>query len=46
MGYLPSKAKKMLMPGGQPGGWEGGGGGCWTQLELTDALLPKLDVSN
>ena len=45
MGYLPSKAKKMLMPGGQPGGWEGGGG-CWTQLELTDALLPKLDVSN
>ena len=27
-GNLPSKAKKMLMPGG---------GGGWTQLELTDA---------
>ena len=24
---LPSKAKKVLMPGGQPGG--GGGEGCW-----------------
>ena len=35
-GNLPSKAKKMLMPGGQPGGW--GGGGCWAQVELTDAL--------
>ena len=38
-GNLPSKAKKMLMPGGQPG--EGGGGGegglGWAQLELTDA---------
>ena len=33
-GNLPSKAKKMLMPGGQPGM----GGGCWVQLELTDAL--------
>ena len=32
-GNLPSKAKKMLMPGGQPGGW----GGRWAQLELTDA---------
>jgi len=31
---LPSKAKKMLMPGGQPGGWGG-----WAQVELTDALL-------
>ena len=30
-GNLPSKAKKMLMPGGQPGG------GGWAQLELTDA---------
>ena len=30
-GNLPSKAKKMLMPGGQPGGG-------WAQLELTDAL--------
>ena len=27
---LLSKAKKMLMPGDQPGG----GGGCWAQLEL------------
>ena len=33
-GNLPSKAKNMLMPGGQPGG--GGGGLGWTQLELTD----------
>ena len=32
-GNLPSKAKKMLIPGGQPGG-EGGG---WAQVELTDA---------
>ena len=32
-GNLPSKAKKLLMPGGQP---EGGGGG-WAQVELTDA---------
>ena len=31
-GNLPSKAKKVLMPGGQPG--EGG----WAQVELTDAL--------
>ena len=31
-GNLPSKAKKMLMPGGQPGG-------VWAQVELTDALL-------
>ena len=31
-GNLPSKAKKMLMPGDQPGG-----GGGWAQLELTDA---------
>ena len=31
-GNLPSKAKKMLMPGGQPaGGWG------WAQVELTDA---------
>ena len=34
-GNLPSKAKKMPMPGGQPGGWGGGG---WAQVELTDAL--------
>ena len=32
-GNLPSKAKKMLIPGDQSGG-EGGG---WAQLELTDA---------
>ena len=29
-GNLPSKAKKMLMPGG---------GGGWAQVELTDALF-------
>ena len=31
---LPSKAKKMLMPGGQPGGGGGGGGalGGWIWL--------------
>ena len=28
---LPSRAKKVLMPGGQSGG-------SWVQLELTDAL--------
>ena len=32
---LPSKAKKMLIPGGQPGG-------AWAQVELTDALPLKL----
>ena len=32
-GNLPSKAKKTLMPGGQPGG----GGRGWAQVELTDA---------
>ena len=26
-GNLPCKAKKMLIPGGQPGGGGGGGGG-------------------
>ena len=30
-GNLPSKAKKILMPGSQPGG------GGWAQVELTDA---------
>ena len=35
-GNLPSKAKKILTPGGQLGGG-GGGGGDWAQLELTDA---------
>ena len=34
-GNLPSKAKKMLMPGGQP---KGAGGWGWAQVELTDAL--------
>ena len=29
-GNLPSKAKKMLMPGGHPGG--GGAGRCWNWL--------------
>ena len=29
-GNLPSKAKKMLMPGSQPG--KGGGGGEWLVL--------------
>ena len=33
-GNLPSKAKKMLMPRGQPGV---GAAGDWAQLELTDA---------
>ena len=27
LGNLPSKVKKMLMPGGQPGGGGGGGAG-------------------
>ena len=37
---LPSKAKKMLTPGGQPPGGGGGWGvGGWAQLELTDALM-------
>ena len=31
---LPSKAKKVLMPGISPGG----GGGGWAHLELTDTL--------
>ena len=34
-GNLPSKANKMIMPGGQPGG--GGGLGA-AGIELTDAL--------
>ena len=34
-GNLPSKTKKLLMRGGQPGG--GGGWGFRAQLELTDA---------
>ena len=35
--FSPSKAKKLLMPGGQ----SGGGGGCWAQVELTGALIPE-----
>ena len=34
---LPSKAKKMLIPGAQPGAGGGGGEGG-AQAELTDAL--------
>ena len=37
-GNLPSTAKKVLMPGDQPGG-EGGGVGGWAQVELTDAFI-------
>ena len=33
-GNLPSKAKKLLMPGGQPGG-------CWAQVELTGAIIAE-----
>ena len=36
-GNLPSKAKKVLMPGDQPG-VEGGVGG-WAQVELTDSFI-------
>ena len=42
-GNLPSKAKKMLMPGGKPGGWGGRGRVAgWAQLELTNALVHKI----
>ena len=34
-GNLPSKGKKKLIPGGQPGG------GGWAQVELTDALTKR-----
>ena len=40
-GNLPSKAKQMPVPGGQPG--RGGGGGC-AQLESTDAFYQKLNL--
>ena len=40
-GNLPSKAKKMLMPGGQPGG-----GGGWAQVELTDTLITCHDENS
>ena len=36
-GNLPSKTKKMLMPGGQPGGGRG-----WAQVELSDAVATKV----
>ena len=36
------RQKKVLMPGGQPGG---GGRGRWAQLELTDALQRRLPVN-
>ena len=36
-GNLPAKAKKMLIPGGQPGG-------AWAQVELTDALSQWLMI--
>ena len=39
-GNLPSKAKKMLIPGGQPGG------GGWAQVELTDALIGQIHNSH
>ena len=38
---LPSKAQKILMPGGQPRG--GGEGGGWVQLEFTDALFSQVE---
>ena len=38
-GNLPSKAKKMPVPGGQPRGRGGGGGGA--QGELADGLDPS-----
>ena len=42
---LPSKAKKMLMHGDQPGGQPGeGGGGGWAQVELTDALQCRVTI--
>ena len=37
-GNLPSKAKKMLIPGGQPGRR------AWAQVELTDALSQFLQM--
>ena len=37
-GNLPSKAKKVPMPGSHPRGREGGG---WAQVELADALDPS-----
>ena len=39
-GNLPSKAKKMLMPRGQPRG------GGWAQAELTDALITCHDENS
>ena len=39
-GNLPSKAKNMLIPGGQLRG------GAWEQVELTDALLGEFNVAH
>ena len=38
-GNLPSKAKKMLMPEGQPGGGRGWAGRSWNWLMLRKTLL-------
>ena len=38
-GNLPSKAKKMLMSGGQPGGMLGGGGNDWCIKNLNSLLI-------
>ena len=41
-GNLPSKAKKLPMPGGQPGRGGEGVGPSW--VKLTDALITNLDL--
>ena len=41
-GNLPSKAKKLPMPGGQPGMRGEGVGPSW--VKLTDALITNLDL--
>ena len=38
-GEFAIQGKKMLMPGGQPGG-----GGCWAQVELTGALRLRWQI--
>ena len=37
--YLPSKSKRMLIPGSEPVVGGGGGGGGGAHLELTDAVI-------
>ena len=37
---IQGQKKKMLMPGGQPGGW-----GFWAQMELTDASQRRQQVN-